>query len=152
MPATRDCARDRDPDNPIIHWSLGYTYALLGRRDDAQVQAEWMKVRVPAMPYTVQLAALLDALDGRLGDALSGVAAVEAMTFDGHITFHLSESHAMAGNVNTALRLLGQAVDLGFYPRDYIATYCPFLAPLRGTSEFARIAAHAAERVAAFTA
>ena len=27
-----------DPENPIIHWSLGYTYALLGRIADARVR------------------------------------------------------------------------------------------------------------------
>jgi serine/threonine-protein kinase len=139
-----------DPDNPIIHWSLGYTYALLGRRDEARVHAEWMKVRVPTMPYTLQLVALLDALDGRSGEARSGLATIEAMTFDAHITFHLSESYAVAGDVSAALRLLGQAVELGFYPRDYIASYCPFFSALRGTPEFARIAARAAARVAQF--
>ena len=70
--------------------------------------------------------------------------------FDGHITFHLSESFAVAGDIPTALPLLGQAVERGFYPHDHIAVHCPFLAPLRGIAEFDRIVATAAERVAAF--
>ena len=74
------------------------------------------------------------------------------MSFDGHITFHLSESFAVAGDIPTALRLLEQAVERGFYPHDYIAVHCPFLAPLRGIAEFDRIVARAAERVAAFSA
>jgi hypothetical protein len=72
------------------------------------------------------------------------------MSFDGHITFHLSESFAVAGDIPTALRLLDQAVERGFYPHGYIAVHCSFLASLRGSAEFDRITARAAERVAAF--
>ena len=74
------------------------------------------------------------------------------MSFDGHITFHLSESFAVAGEPAVALRLLEQAVEHGFYPHDYIAVHCPFLAPLRGTAEFDRIVARAARRVGEFRA
>jgi len=42
-------------------------------------------------------------------------------------------------------------VEKGFYPHDYIAVHCPFLAPLRGTAEFDRIVGRAAERVADFS-
>ena len=139
-----------DPDNPIIHWSLGYTYALLGRMADARAQAQWMQTHVPQIPYTVQLVALLEASAGRTAEARTALATLADMSFDGHITFHLSESFAVAGDVPTALRLLGQAVERGFYPHDYIAVHCPFLAPLRGIAEFDRIVATAAERVAAF--
>ena len=38
----------------------------------------------------------------------------------------------------------------GFYPHGYIAVHCSFLASLRGSAEFDRITARAAERVAAF--
>jgi serine/threonine protein kinase/tetratricopeptide (TPR) repeat protein len=141
-----------DPENPIIHWSLGYTYALLGRMSDANVHAQWMHARVPQMPYSVQLASLLDALAGRTSDARAAVETLANVAFDGHITFHLSESFAVAGDTRTALRLLEQSVERGFYPHDYIAVYCPFLAALRGSAEFERIVARAAERVAAFRA
>jgi eukaryotic-like serine/threonine-protein kinase len=139
-----------DPDNPIIHWSVGYTYALLGRMADARAQAQWMQRHVPQIPYTVQLVALLEGSAGRTAEARSALATLADMSFDGHITFHLSESFAVAGDIPTALRLLGQAVERGFYPHDYIAVHCPFLAPLRGIAEFGRIVATAAERVAAF--
>ncbi len=139
-----------DPDNPIIHWSVGYTYALLGRMADAGAQAQWMQTHVPQIPYTVQLVALLEGSAGRTAEARTALATIADMSFDGHITFHLSESFAVAGDIPTALRLLGQAVERGFYPHDYIAVHCPFLAPLRGLAEFDRIVATAAERVAAF--
>ena len=141
-----------DPENPIIHWSLGYTYALLDRVADARVQAQWMQARAPQMPYTVQLVALVEGMTGRPADALAALSTLGDMSFDGHITFHLSESFAVAGDPPTALRLLEQAVERGFYPHDYIAVYCPFLAALRGREEFGRTVARAAERVAAFRA
>ena len=141
-----------DADNPIIHWSLGYTYALLNRVDDARTHAQWMQARVPQMPYTVQLVALLDGMEGRLAEARATLATVANMSFDGHITFHLSESYAVAGETQAALRLLEEAVDRGFYPHDYIAVHCPFLAPLRGTAEFERVVASAARRVTTFSA
>lgn len=139
-----------DPENPIIHWSLGYTYALLGRPDKAREHAEWLRARVPTMPYTVQLAALCEALDGRQAEARARLATIGDMSFDGHITFHLSESYTMAGDVTSGLRLLEQGIERGFYPHAYIVAYCPFLAPLRSHPEFAQIAARAAQRVAEF--
>ena len=140
-----------DADNPIIHWSLGYTYALLDRLADARVHAQWMQARVPQMPYTVQLVALVDAIEGRPAEARAGLATIADLSFDGHITFHLSEAYAVAGETQVALRLLAQAVDRGFYPYDYIAVHCPFLVSLRGTAEFDRVLASAAKRVAAFS-
>jgi len=43
-------------------------------------------------------------------------------------------------------------VDYGFYPHDFFAVHCPFLASLRGTPEFERILAKAAVRVQEFSA
>jgi hypothetical protein len=116
----------------------------------ARAQAEWMQSRVPQMPYTLQLASLLDGLEGRQADARARLATLPDMAFDGHITFHLSESFTLAGDTESALRLLGQAVERGFYPHDYIAVYCPFFATLRGTSSFHAIVGRAARRVAEF--
>jgi serine/threonine-protein kinase len=139
-----------DPENPIIHWSLGYTYALLGRIADARVRMQWMQAHAPQMPYTVQLTALLEGVAGRTAEARAALETLAHMSFDGHITFHLSESFAVAGDMPTALHLLDQAVERGFYPHGYIAVHCSFLASLRGSAEFDRITARAAERVAAF--
>jgi len=139
-----------DPDNPITRWSLGYTCALVGRVVDARAQARWMQQRVPQMPYTVQLVALVDLMEGRVDDARGALSTIVDVPFDAHITFHLSEALALAGETANALRLLERAVDSGFYPHDFIAHHDPFLRPLHGSPEFARIVAKAAERVAAF--
>jgi len=141
-----------DAENPIIHWSLGYTYALLGRLADARGHAAWMQAHAPDMPYTVQLAALLDGIEGRTVEARTRLAALADTPFDAHITFHLAESFAAAGEIETGLRLLEQAVERGFYPDAYIAVHCPFLASMRGTAEFDGVAARAARRVAEFCA
>jgi hypothetical protein len=141
-----------DSDNPILHWTTGYTYALLNRVTDAQVHARWMQARLPEMPYTLQLVSLLDAMEGRRAEALATLGTIAEMKFDAHITFHLSESYAMAGDPENALRVLEYAVTRGFYPSDYISVHCPFLQSLRGTAEFDRIAAIAARRAAEFRA
>ena len=141
-----------DPENPIIHWALGYTYALVGRTSDAAVHAQWMLARVPQLPYTVQLASLVDGTQGRSAAAREALARVDVAPLDAHHTFHLSESFAMAGDTSRALALLERAVDRGFYPYRFFAEYCPFMAPLRGLPEFERIVAKAARRVAEFSA
>jgi serine/threonine-protein kinase len=141
-----------DPDNPIMHWALGYTYALIGRLADASVHADWMRTRVPTMPYAIQLGALGDAVAGRPAAALEALRKVDVAPLDAHQTFHLSESFAMAGDTARALQLLERAVDGGFYPYPFIAEYCPFMQPLRQTPEFVRIAAQAERRVAEFGA
>jgi serine/threonine protein kinase/tetratricopeptide (TPR) repeat protein len=141
-----------DPESPIMHWGLGYTYALIGRVADAAVQADWMRAHVPTMPYTIQLASLVDALQGRPGAALEMLNQLDVDPLDSHHTFHISESFAMAGDPARALELLERAVDRGFYPYDFIAQHCPFMAPLRETPAFGRIAAKAERRVAEFSA
>ena len=113
----------------------------------------------PGRPYDSSMtapAALAEALaaryrlDRQLGEG--GMATTAEASCDAHITFHLAESNAVAGDSQTALRLLDQAVERGFYPHGYIAVHCPFLASLRGTAEFDRIAARAARRGAEFVA
>lgn len=141
-----------DPDNPIIHWALGYTYAMLGRTDDAASRAEWMRTHVPDLPYTLQLTALVDAVEGRPEDALEALARLDLAPLDAHHTFHIAEVYAMAGDTPRALALLEHAVDHGMYPHKFYAEYCPFTVPLRGHPEFDRIVAKAARRAAAFDA
>jgi hypothetical protein len=105
-------------------------------------------VAVPAA--LVEALAAHDRLDRQLGEG--GLATTAEASFDAHITFHLGETFAVAGDGQTALRLLDQAVERGFYPHGYITVHGPFLASLRGTAEFDRIAARAARRVAEFAA
>ena len=140
-----------DPENPILHWALGYTYALMGRSQDAGVQATWMRAHTPELPYTAQLSSLVDAVDGRREAALAILARADVTLLDAHQTFHASESYAMAGDTTRALVLLEHAVDHGMYPYRFYAEYCPFMAPLRGMPEFEGIVAKAARRVAEFS-
>ncbi|HUG27119.1 MAG TPA: hypothetical protein VMK53_02390 [Gemmatimonadales bacterium] len=71
---------------------------------------------------------------------------------DGHQSWHLSESFALAGASEKAIALLDQAITRGNYPLLFFERHGPFFAPLRGTPEFARILARAAERKAEFAA
>jgi len=48
------------------------------------------------------------------------------------------------------LDLVERAVDEGFYPYRFLAEYCPFMEPLRGTPRFADILAKAQRRVEEF--
>jgi tetratricopeptide (TPR) repeat protein len=141
-----------DPDSAIIRWTVGYGYALAGRFADAETHAKWLQQHAPELPYTVQLRALLAAVDGRKEDALEWLGRVDTAPLDAHHTFHLSESFAVAGDPARALGLLERAVDNGFYPHEFFAVHCPFLRPLRGTPEFERILAKAERRVRQFSA
>jgi tetratricopeptide (TPR) repeat protein len=144
-------SRDMDPDNPIINWALGYTYALMGRTSDAARQAGWMRTHAPQLPYTVQLTSLIDGMEGRSRAALDALAKLDLAPLDAHHTFHIAESYAMAGDATRALALLEHAVDHGMYPYRFYAEYCPFTVPLRGSAEFDRIVAKAARRAQAFS-
>jgi tetratricopeptide (TPR) repeat protein len=140
-----------DPQNAILTWALGYTYALMGRMDDAAAKADWMRAHAPQLPYAAQLSALVDSAHGRRDAALDSLARVDLTPLDAHQTFHLSESYAMAGDTGKALTLLDYAVDHGMYPYKFYAEYCPFMAPLRGLPEFDRIVSKARRRAAEFT-
>ena len=141
-----------DPANAIVRWALGYTYALMGRFDDAATQVGWMLTNTPDLPYSSQLSALVDAAEGRQEAALATLAGVDLGALDAHHTFHVAESVAMAGDTTRALELLEWAVDHGMYPYRFYAEFCPFMEPLRGMPEFDRIVAKAARRVAEFSA
>jgi tetratricopeptide (TPR) repeat protein len=143
-------SRDMDPDNPIINWALGYTYALMGQTGDAARQAEWMRTHAPQLPQTVQLTSLVDGMEGRSQAALDALAKLDLAPLDAHHTFHIAESYAMAGDAARALALLEHAVDHGMYPCRFYADYCPFTVPLRGSAAFDRIVAKAARRADAF--
>ena len=130
----------------------GYHYSLLGRVEEAAQQATWMSTHAGHLPYTGQLCALVASMQGRTSDALTILATVDTASLDGHHTFHLSESYAMAGDTVRALELLERAVDMGFYPHEYITKLCPFYAALRNAPGFDRVARKAALRVAQFDA
>lgn len=132
-------AVELDPGNLINRWCDGYTRALVGDLDRAGDQAEWLSRNAPRLPYTHQLTSLVAALRGEQDRALEILGGVDVTSLDGHHTFHLAESYAMAGDVERGLELLDLGIDRGFYPYAYIDEHCPFLVPLRGTDEFSRI-------------
>jgi Flp pilus assembly protein TadD len=138
------------PIGPIFHWALGYHYALVGRFSDAEQEAAWLEQHAAELPYTAQLRALLAAVAGRAAESLEILSTVDEMALDGHHTFHLAESYAMAGAHKHAITLLDRAVTLGFYPSDYYARLCPFYDALRGRDDFAGVVDRAARRVAEF--
>jgi serine/threonine-protein kinase len=141
-----------DPDSLIGRWTLGYQYALLGRPTDAAAQERWLAQHAPDVPYSRQLRGLLAALDGRRDEALALVNLVDTSALDGHNTFHIAEVYAMAGDAERALVLCEQAVDGNFYPLPFLATHCPFLAPVRALPGFARVLAKAERRMREFEA
>jgi tRNA A-37 threonylcarbamoyl transferase component Bud32 len=143
-------AMEMDPGNMIARWTLGYGRALVGDIAGAASDAAILRERAPAMPYTGQLTALVDAMSGRPADALAALATAQPL--DAHHRFHLAESWAMAGDTERAFALLEEAVHGGFHPGEFIARTCPFLAPLRGTERFDAITAEAVRLTAEFSA
>jgi len=139
-----------DPESLIHHWTLGYSYALVERVPDAAREAEFMRERAPGMPYTVQLRALVAAMEGRQTDARVILADVNTDLLDGHTRFHLGEAFATAGDTARAMELVEQGVTTNFYPHQFIAHHTPFLESLKGTPAFDRILATAERRVREF--
>jgi len=149
LPALEEAVR-LAPMGLIFHWGLGYHYALVGRFSDAEREAAWLAEHAEGLPYTAQLRSLLAAVAGRRDEALELLSQVDEIALDGHHTFHLAESYAMAGEHDRAVALLDRAVTMGFYPYTYYARLCPFLEGLRGREDFARVLDRAAQRVAEF--
>ena len=143
-------ALDLDPENYIHRWTRGYTCALVGDLPGVAEQVKWLVANGPLVPYTWQLQSLLASLEGDRSRGLDVVAPVNTAPLDFHLTFHLSESFAMAGAVERALLVLEEAVDKGFYAYEFMTTYCPFMAPLRDAPGFERIMEKAREGLEAF--
>jgi serine/threonine protein kinase len=140
---------DIDPQNFIIHWCIGYTYALLGRMTDASRHARVLQEMGPDVPYTRQLLALIDGIEGRREAALARIAALDVAPLDPHHLFHLGESFIMAGEHERGLELLERSV-AGFYPYLYMSEYCRFLDAVRETSRFKAVLATARELAETF--
>jgi serine/threonine-protein kinase len=143
-------ALELEPDGLLQHWTLGYALAHTGRVAEAADEARWMQERMPDIPYTRQLVSLVAALEGRSAEALALVRDIDVAPLDAHQVFHLAECFIMAGDEARGLALWEQAVERGFYPHSTYAKDHPFLRPLVGRPEYARILARAAERVRAF--
>jgi eukaryotic-like serine/threonine-protein kinase len=151
-PSFIERALELEPESLIIPWGLGYTYAMVGRIDEAGVRAEWLMTHAPQMPYAPRLKSLVLSLQGRQDEARAILKGVDTTVLDGHQSWHLAESFAMAGANEQALRLLDQAIERGNYPHDFFERHGPFFEPLRRDPEFVRILARAAQRKAEFAA
>jgi serine/threonine protein kinase/tetratricopeptide (TPR) repeat protein len=127
-----------DAGNPMIRWSLGYARALAGDAGGGAREVAVLLDQAPTMPYTAQLLAIVQAMEGRQPEARATLRGVQLL--DAHQKFHLSESFAMAGDTEQALVLLEEAVDTGFHPGEFIAAHCPFFDSLRGLPRFQAIA------------
>ena len=138
-----------DPQNFIGHWALGYTYALVGQLADAQAHGSAIHDLGADVPYTRQLLALSDALDGRSAAALARLADIDPAPLDAHIQFHLAEAFIAAGDFDRGLDLL-ELSSTGFYPYAYYAEYCRFLDPVRHLGRFHAVLAAVKTRAEAF--
>ncbi len=143
-------ALELDPRNLILNWCIGYTYALVGRLADAARHAQVLAEVGPDVPYTRQLLALIDGLEGRRQAALDRIVPLDVAPLDAHHRFHLAESFVAAGDLERGADLLEQAIEGGFYPYPFIDRHCPFLEPLRALPRFATLRARAQMRVEAF--
>jgi len=139
-------ALELDPKSYISHWHVGYACAASGQLDEAAEHASFLKMVEPEMPYTIQLLALIDALEGRSQEAIDRISTVDLMPLDGHTTFHLAEPLAVAGAADHALDIIEDVVEHGFYPYRFLSQYCPFLDSLRSMPRFDGILSKSKER------
>ena len=138
-----------DPQNFIVHWTIGYTYALVGRLQDAQHQALILQEMAPEGAYTRQLLSLIDGLEGRSEAALERIGALDVAPLDAHQIFHLAESFIAGGDHTRGLDLLERSVP-GFYPYSYMLQYCRFLDPVRDKPRFKAVLDTARQLVETF--
>ena len=142
-------ALELEPASLIVRWCLGYELAQVGRLDDTARHARKLEETFPGVPYTLQLLALVDGLEGRPGPALARLQAIDIAPLDAHHLFHLAESFIAAGEHERGLELLERSV-AGFYPYPYLSEHCRFLDPVRGMPRFTAYLESARRHAAAF--
>jgi serine/threonine protein kinase len=130
-------------------WDLAYALTITGALDAAKVHVDWMLGAAPEVPYVVQSDALLRVARGDVAGGLALVADLDLTPFDAHLTFHIAEVFAMAGEIARGIDVLALAVQKGFTPVDFIERHNPFMEPLRSHARFAEIVRDAEEKSAA---
>jgi serine/threonine protein kinase len=138
-----------DPDSFILHWCIGYAYALAGKMAEARCHGAELDRLFPGVPYAGQLLSLLDGLEGRREAALQRLAPINTAVLDAHQHFHLAESFIVAGDLDRGLDLL-EGSNAGFHPYGYMAAHCRFLDPVRHLPRFQAILEQARVRTEAF--
>ncbi|MEO6224154.1 MAG: serine/threonine-protein kinase [Vicinamibacterales bacterium] len=134
----------------IMLWMRGYGLALNSRPEDARSDADAILRTDIGNPYSRQLAALTMALGGDQTGARELLRPLDGRLFDHHMSFHMAESYACAGDYDWALTLLEHAIGHGFHPYDFIVRHNRFLDPLRGDPRFLPLEQDARRRWAAF--
>jgi tetratricopeptide (TPR) repeat protein len=127
------------PSDFGARWELAYAFTSLGALAEAQPHLDWMLGVAPDVPYVVQSDALLRVLRADRDGALALVRALDLARLDAHLTFHIAEVYAMAGEISRGLDMLELSVARGFTPIDFIARHCPFIEPLRAQARFPAI-------------
>jgi non-specific serine/threonine protein kinase len=138
-----------DPDNFIAHWCLGYACAVAGRLADAKEHAVALRRLFDGVPYTRQLLALIDGLEGREAAAREWLGPINIAVLDPHQQFHLAEAFIVAGDLERGLELLERS-NAGFHPYVYMAHHCRFLDRVRQAPRFQAVLRQAKERTDAF--
>jgi len=138
-----------DPHNFVLHWCVGYGCALVGEMDKAKRHAVVLERLVAGAPYTRQLLALIDGLEGRGQAARDRLAPINLEVLDAHQLFHLAESFIVAGDLDRGLELLERS-NAGFHPDGYMGHHCRFLDPVRESPRFRTVIAQAKARTEAF--
>jgi non-specific serine/threonine protein kinase len=138
-----------DPDSFIGHWCLGYACAVAGRLDDAKVHSAALRRLFDGGPYTRQLLALIDGLEGREAAAREWLGPINIAVLDPHQQFHLAEAFIVAGDLERGLELLERS-NAGFHPYVYMAHHCRFLDRVRQAPRFQAVLHQAKERTEAF--
>jgi eukaryotic-like serine/threonine-protein kinase len=134
----------------IIRWMRGYAFALNGRVDEARADADCILQSDETNPYSRQLAALTMAMAGDVAGAREVLRPLDGRRFDHHVSFHMAESYAAAGDCDWAMTLLEYAIGYGFHPYDFIARHNRLLDPLRTDPGFTALEQEARRRWAAF--
>jgi eukaryotic-like serine/threonine-protein kinase len=136
----------QEPHNFGARWTAWYARTVIGDLDGAQRDVDLMLAAAPEAPYVLQADALLRVIRGDREGALARIAGCDLDAFDAHLTFHIAEVLAMAGEVDRGLDVLALAVEKGFTPVPFIAAHCPFIEPLRAHPRFAVILSDATAR------
>jgi len=134
------------PDDFSGRWTLAYLLTLSGTLDAAQDAVDWMVGVAPDIPYVVQSNALLRLLRGDAAGGRALLSVLDQTSFDAHLTFHIAEVFAMAGEIDRGMEMLELSVQKGFTPVDFIAKHSPFIEPLRSHERFAAIVDDATAR------
>ena len=101
------------------------------------------------VPYTRQLLALVDGLEGREAAAREWLSPINIAVLDPHQQFHLAEACIVAGDLEHGLELLERS-NSGFHPYVYMAHHCRFLDRVRHLPRFQVVLERAKERTEAF--